>query len=115
MPAGANGFGDIFGGRLMSQSDITGATMAIRVAGGRVATLAVNEFRFMRPIAVGELVDPYARVNRVGNTSVSVEVRAFARREADPQLRREAASELIAYVAIGENGRSRPVTLSGGE
>ena len=40
MPADTNAYGDIFGGWLMSQADIAGSTLAIRVSSGRVATVA---------------------------------------------------------------------------
>ena len=56
MPADTNAYGDIFGGWVMSQVDIAGSTVAIQVAEGRVATVAVNEFRFLAPVLVGELV-----------------------------------------------------------
>jgi acyl-CoA thioesterase YciA len=61
MPADTNGYGDIFGGWLMSQADIAWSTLAIRVSGGRVATVAVKEFRFIAPVLVGDLVELYAR------------------------------------------------------
>ena len=97
----------------MSQADIAGSTVAIQVAQGRVATVAVNEFRFLAPVLVGELVDLYARLIRVGSTSMTVEVRAWARQEPDPASRRPVAEAKISYVAIGEDGRPRPVPSVG--
>ncbi|MGB5734999.1 MAG: acyl-CoA thioesterase, partial [Thiohalocapsa sp.] len=44
MPADTNQYGDIFGGWLLSQADVAGATIAIARARGRVATAAVSEF-----------------------------------------------------------------------
>lgn len=113
MPADTNAYGDIFGGWVMSQADIAGSTVAIQVAQGRVATVAVNEFRFLAPVLVGELVDLYARLIRVGSTSMTVEVRAWARQEPDPASRRPVAEAKISYVAIGEDGRPRPVPSVG--
>ena len=49
MPADANQNGDIFGGWIMAQVDIAGGTVAGRVARGRVATVAVNQFLFKQP------------------------------------------------------------------
>ena len=40
LPRETNGFGDIFGGWLVSQMDLAGTAMASKVAGGRVATRA---------------------------------------------------------------------------
>mgnify|MGYP006174440695 CR=1 FL=1 len=41
MPADANAAGDIFGGWLLSQMDIAGATVAVERSGGRVVILGV--------------------------------------------------------------------------
>lgn len=109
MPADTNAYGDIFGGWLLAQADIAGSTVAIQAAAGRVATVAVNEFRFVAPVLVGDLVDLYARLQRIGTTSITVEVRAWARQEPDPATRRQVAQATISYVAIGTDGRPRPV------
>lgn len=108
-PADTNFYGDIFGGWLMSHADIAGGTVAIQVARGRVATVAVNELRFLAPILVGDLVDLYARLERVGTTSMTVGLRAWARREFDPESREKVARATITYAAIGENGQPRAV------
>jgi hypothetical protein len=54
--ADTNFYGDIFGGWLLYQADIAGGTVATQVAWGRVATVAVNELRFLAPVLVGDLV-----------------------------------------------------------
>ena len=46
LPADVNGNGDIFGGWLMAQVDLAGAVLPSRIAKGRIATVAVNEFIF---------------------------------------------------------------------
>ena len=56
MPADTNPTGDVFGGWLMSQVDIAGSILAVQVAQGRVATVAVHEFQFLKPVLVGDLV-----------------------------------------------------------
>jgi len=112
MPADTNAYGDIFGGWLMSQADLAGGTVAIQAAQGRVATIAVSEFRFLAPVLVGDVVDIYARLLRVGSSSLTVEVRAWSRREPDPESRCQALEAKIVYVAIGPDGRPRPVPLS---
>ncbi len=107
MPENTNAYGDIFGGWLMSQADIAGSTVAIRAAGGRVATVAVKEFRFVAPVLVGDLVELFARRAASGTTSVTVEVQAWAQGEPDPRSRRQVASAHITYVAVDERGRPR--------
>ena len=64
LPADVNGNGDIFGGWLMAQVDLAGAVLPSRIAKGRIATVAVNEFIFKQPVSVGDLVSFYARVPR---------------------------------------------------
>ena len=114
MPADTNFYGDVFGGWVMSQADMAGGTVAIQVARGRVATVAVKEFRFLAPVLVGDLVDLYARLEEVGTTSMTVGVRAWARRESDPESREQVAQALMSYVAVGEDGRPRPVKTPAG-
>jgi acyl-CoA thioesterase YciA len=110
MPEDTNAYGDIFGGWLLSQADIAGSTLAIRAARGRVATVAVKEFRFLAPVLVGDLVEVYARVVRRGATSLSVEIQVYAQAESPPESRRRVADALIVYVAVDADRRPRRLT-----
>jgi acyl-CoA thioesterase YciA len=112
MPADTNFYGDVFGGWLLSQADMAGGTVAIQVANGRVATVAVKEFRFLAPVLVGDLVDLYVRLEEVGTTSMTIGVRAWSRRESDLESREQVAQALISYVAIGEDGRPRALKIA---
>jgi acyl-CoA thioesterase YciA len=109
MPSDTNAYGDIFGGWLMSQADIAGSTLAIQVSGGRVATVAIKEFRFIAPVLVGDLVELFARVERVGRTSIAVAVQIWAQGEPDPRSRRQVAESQIVYVAVDDRRRPRSV------
>ena len=80
MPADVNQHGDIFGGWIMSQVDITGGILAARRARGRVATVAVNSFTFKEPVSIGDLVTFFAEVTRIGRTSITVDVEVYAQR-----------------------------------
>ena len=87
MPADVNQHGDVFGGWIMSQVDIAGATAAMRRARGRVVTVAVNSFVFKNPVSVGDVVSFFAEVIEVGRTSVKVMVEVFAERNpAQPEI-----------------------------
>jgi acyl-CoA thioesterase YciA len=109
MPADANGNGDIFGGWIMAQVDLAGAVLPMRIAKGRIATVAVNEFIFKQAVSVGDLLSFYARVTRVGNTSVSVHVEVYAERNpADPQVVKVTEAN-VTYVAIDRDGKPRPI------
>src|SRR5437667_8650866 len=81
MPADANGNGDIFGGWIMAQVDIAGAVLPARIAKGRIATVAVNEFVFKQPVSISDLLSFYARVERIGTTSITVNGEVYAERK----------------------------------
>lgn len=109
LPADVNGNGDIFGGWLMAQVDLAGAVLPARIAKGRIATVAVNQFVFKQPVSVGDLVSFYAKVERVGNTSITVNVSVFAERNpANLQVVKVTEANLT-YVAIDHEGKPRPV------
>src|SRR5215470_2963475 len=80
MPAFTNSHGDIFGGWLLSQMDVAGATIATRRAKGRVVTVAITAMTFHRPVCVGDEVSCYAEIVKIGRTSITVRVEVFARR-----------------------------------
>jgi acyl-CoA thioesterase YciA len=110
MPADANQNGDIFGGWIMAQVDIAGSILPARIARGRIATVAVNEFVFKNAVSVGDLLSFYARVTRIGNSSISVHVEVYAERNpADPHVVKVTEAHLT-YVAIDAKGKPRSVS-----
>jgi acyl-CoA thioesterase YciA len=109
LPADTNSNGDIFGGWLMAQVDLAGAVLPSRVARGRIATVAVNQFLFKQTVSVGDLLSFYARIERVGNTSITVHVEVYAERNpANLQLVKVTEANLT-YVAIDAAGKPRPL------
>ena len=110
MPKDTNGLGDIFGGWIMSHADIAGAIIAFRRAGGRVVTVAVNEFVFASPVYVGDVVSFYTDVSKVGNTSITVDVTVFSQRsDGERETAVKVATAQITYVRVGANRRPVPV------
>jgi acyl-CoA thioesterase YciA len=111
MPSDTNPIGGIFGGWIMAQVDIAGAVQPVRIARGRVATVAVNSFVFKQPVSVGDLLSFYSRIERIGTTSITVHVEVYAERNpATPEVVKVTEASLT-YVAIDANGRPRPVPL----
>ena len=110
MPADANYTGDIFGGWIMAQVDIAGSVPAMRVAKGRVATVAVNSFQFKQPVMVGDLVSIYADVIRVGRTSITVNVEVYAQRRPDEVVCVKVTEATLTYVAVDDRRRPRVVS-----
>jgi len=113
MPSDANYTGDIFGGWIMSQVDIAGSIPAIELAQGRVATVAVNSFVFRQPVMIGDVVSFYAKVVRVGRTSITVDVEVYARRRALLEVVKVTEATLT-YVAVDDERRPRPVNRDAG-
>ena len=110
MPADTNAHGTIFGGWVMAQVDIAGSIPAWERAQGAVVTVAVNSFVFREPVFVGDLVSFYARVIRVGRTSITVDVEVFAQRKRDGQAEAVKVTEAqLTYVAVDAQRNPRPV------
>jgi acyl-CoA thioesterase YciA len=108
MPADTNPNGDIFGGWIMSQMDLAGATVALMRARGRVATIAVDGMTFHKPVLVGDVVSFYSRIERTGRTSIRVQVEAWALRQRLGEEER-VTEGTFTYVAIGDDRRPRPL------
>jgi len=108
MPADTNANGDIFGGWVLSQMDLAAGIVAVRRAKGRAATVALDGMSFHRPVNVGDVVSCYAKVTRVGRTSMTVQVDTYV-------IRGRAGDEVkvtegrFTMVAIDDHGRPRPV------
>ena len=110
MPADTNAHGTIFGGWVMAQVDLAGSVPAVERARGNVVTVAVNSFRFQEPVFVGDLVSFYARVCKVGRTSITVDVEVYSQRGRDQRGTVVRVTEAqLTYVAIDEKRKPRPV------
>jgi acyl-CoA thioesterase YciA len=109
MPSDANYAGDIFGGWLMGQVDVAGSIPALHRARGRVATVAVNSFVFKQPIFVGDLVSFYARIVRIGTTSITVDVEVYVQRDPGNPTCHKVTEATLTYVAVSDDRRPRPV------
>ncbi|MDI4666830.1 acyl-CoA thioesterase [Xanthobacter autotrophicus] len=108
MPADTNPNGDIFGGWLMSQMDLAAGNVAARRSRGRAATVAVEAMSFLSPVAVGDEVSLFARVAKMGRTSMRIEVEAWRRARASEQTTK-VTEAVFTFVAIDDDGRPRPI------
>jgi acyl-CoA thioesterase YciA len=108
MPADTNPAGDIFGGWVMSQMDIAGAIAAVERAKGRVVTVAVEAMTFIAPVKVGDILCVYTSIERVGTTSITVSIEAWARRNRMDE-RHKVTDGRFVYVALGEDGEKRRI------
>jgi acyl-CoA thioesterase YciA len=111
MPADTNPHGDIFGGWLLCQMDLAGATVAVRHAGGRVVTVAITAMAFHRPVCVGDEVSCYGSVEKVGTTSITVKVESWVRRGTGVTPIK-VTEGLFTYVRVDANGHPQPVVAT---
>ena len=108
MPADTNPAGDIFGGWVMSQMDIAGAITAHERTQGRTVTVAVEAMTFIAPVKVGDVLCVYTSVERVGNTSITVAMEAWARRNRIADRVKVTEARFV-YVALDEHGNKRRI------
>ncbi|KEP69842.1 acyl-CoA hydrolase [Thioclava dalianensis] len=108
MPADTNAAGDIFGGWVMSQMDLAAAIAANERSGGRTVTVAANEIVFKKPVKVGDTLCVYTSVERVGRSSITIAIEAWARRKYT-LLREKVTEAHFTMVAVGEDGKPRAI------
>ncbi|MEZ2127275.1 MULTISPECIES: acyl-CoA thioesterase [unclassified Sinorhizobium] len=108
MPADANPAGDIFGGWVMAQMDLASGIRAAERARGRVVTAAVKEMAFELPVKIGDTLSVFTHIERVGRTSITLLVEAWAHRSRYDKLEKVTAGIFI-MVALDEHGAPKPV------
>ncbi|MFT5181408.1 MAG: acyl-CoA thioesterase YciA [Alphaproteobacteria bacterium] len=108
MPADTNANGDIFGGWLLSQMDIAGGIAGRNYSRGRTVTIAVESMTFRKAVKVGDVVSCYADLTKIGTTSMTYRIEAWAIR-VQSFVREKVTEGVFTYVAIGADGRPRKV------
>ena len=81
----------------------------MRVAQGRVATVAVNSFVFKQPVFIGDIVSFYAEVVRVGRTSITVSVEVYSQHRSSLDGGVKVTEAVLTYVAVDDNRQPRVV------
>jgi acyl-CoA thioesterase YciA len=113
MPKDTNPAGNIFGGWIMSQIDIAGALAARDANVDRVVTVAVNAMEFHEPIFVGDTVSYYAKVVKIGRTSIKTVVEVTAERIYEGTRRCvHVTSATVTYVAVDSEGNKQKIDCS---
>jgi len=111
MPRDCNPNGDIFGGWILSQMDAGGGLLAKEVARSRVVTVTIDKMTFVRPVRVGDTTCVYAKVMRVGNTSIDIKLEVWAKdlTEEFEEQRHIVTEGLFRYVSIDKERNPRPI------
>ena len=108
MPGDANAAGDIFGGWVMAQMDLACGIRAAEHAGGRVVTAAVNEMVFEKPMHVGDTLCVYTHIEKIGRSSMTLVVEAWAQRYLRPHREKVIVGRFV-MVALDEDGKPTPI------
>ncbi len=108
MPADTNANGDIFGGWVMARMDQAGGMAAVELAHGRVVTVKVDAMQFIRPMKVGDVLCVYTELERIGNTSLTLRIEAWAQRFQTRHMELVTEATFI-FVAIDDDGKPRVV------
>jgi acyl-CoA thioesterase YciA len=111
MPADTNPNGDIFGGWIMSQMDLGSGILAAKTAKTRVVTVAMEGMSFLEPVRVGDTVACYARVEKIGRTSMTIPVEVWVQRYMSGEQVR-VTHAVFTYVAVDSAGKPIPVRQS---
>lgn len=108
MPADTNSSGDIFGGWLLSQMDLAAWVEARKHTAHRLATVALDNVVLHRPVYVGDCLLCYARVERIGRTSITVKIDALVERVDGGEIEQVTEGRFV-LVAIGPD--RKPVQI----
>jgi acyl-CoA thioesterase YciA len=108
MPADSNPAGDIFGGWVLSQMDIAAGICASERAQCRTVTVALDGMHFIRPVKIGDILCVYTKIERVGNTSLNIQVEAWVQRDRSRNTVKVTQAN-FKFVALGVDGRPRPL------
>ena len=107
MPTDLNGYGRLFGGRLMEWIDVVAGVTARRHSGCEVTTAAVDSLEFHAPAHVNDTIVLEGRVTCTGRTSMEVRVDTFVEALSGEKQRINRA--YLVLVALDEKGDPTPV------
>src|SRR5664279_2608035 len=108
LPRDTNSHGTIFGGVLLAYIDQAGA-IATRPFCNLVVTIKMNEVVFHQPVYVGDVVSFYAKVTRIGTTSITVKVTVTAERWKESGNVVKVTEAEVVYVNVGDDRRPTPI------
>ena len=103
-PEHANTQGNVHGGWIMKLVDEAAALAAMRHAGHKCVTVAMDRMVFRQPIYIGNLVILEAMVTYAGRTSMEIEVDVVAENPITRQ-RNQTNTAYVVYVAIDDQGK----------
>lgn len=101
-PDNTNHYDTMFGGKVMSMMDEIAFITATRFTRKKMVTVNSKEVNFDLAIPAGTILELVGKVEKVGNSSITVKVDGFIE-EMYSNYREKAVSGLFKLVAIGDN------------
>jgi acyl-CoA thioesterase YciA len=109
MPRDTNADGTIFGGVIMSLIDQAAYIEAMRQAHHRYVTVSFKEVQFHAPVYVGDVLSIYGDTAKIGNTSITINLKVCARRRRQPEKDVHVTQAEVVFVAVDESGKPVPI------
>ncbi len=110
LPKDTNALGHIFGGVILSHIDLAAAAEARKTAVARYVTKAMKEVEFVHPVSLGDIVSFYTSTDRVGRTSITVNVVVEVEHNTNREDRFQIVTEAqVVLVAVDEAGVPTPI------
>jgi acyl-CoA hydrolase len=107
MPEHINGYGRLFGGKLVEWIDVVAGVVARRHSGRNITTLCIDNLHFKEPAYVNDTIVLSGRVTYVGKTSMEIRVDTFV--ESFTRDTRLVNRAYLVMVALDENEKPTPV------
>ena len=107
-PEDINPRGTLYGGRMMYWIATAGTLTASRCARGPVVLGAMDDLDFLTPVYLGEIVTVSAQVEHIGRASLELGVEVHSE-QPRTGIRRKTTSSHLAFIALDEHERPRPV------
>jgi acyl-CoA thioesterase YciA len=110
MPCDTNFNGDVFGGWVISQMDLAGVSLCSKVSYGRYVTISIDKMVFKKPITVGNIVEIMGKINKVGNTSILIDIYVQTTNMSTGE-KQKVTEGLFKYVKIDKNQTPTKIIL----
>ena len=102
-PCYLNGYGNLFGGQLMSWIDEIASIVAMRHSESDITTAAIDNLNFKQGATINDVIVLRGKITYVGRTSMEVRVDTYV--EDRDGYRRPINRAYVTLVALDENDR----------
>lgn len=106
-PQYLNGYGNLFGGQLMSWIDEIASIVAMRHSESDITTAAIDNLNFKQGATVDDVIVLRGKITYVGRTSMEVRVDTYV--EKRNGIRKSINRAYVVMVAVDENHHPVPV------